>query len=120
MLSYDREHRIVGWRDRNGTEYRYEYDAHGRCVRTIGSDGYQSGTSRYDPAAGETVQLDSLGHATTFRYNRDLRITAEINALGNSTATEWDEDGRVLTETDALGRTTRYTYDAQDNLRTVI
>ncbi|MFF6968052.1 RHS repeat-associated core domain-containing protein [Streptomyces anthocyanicus] len=120
VLSYDREHRIVGWRDRNGTEYRYEYDAHGRCVRTIGSDGYQSGTFRYDPAAGETVHVDSLGHATTFRYNRDLRITAEINALGNSTATEWDEDGRVLTETDALGRTTRYTYDAQDNLRTVI
>ncbi|MFF7606103.1 RHS repeat-associated core domain-containing protein [Streptomyces parvulus] len=119
-LSYDDCHRIVGWRDRKATDYRYEYDTQGRCVRTVGSDGYQSGTFHYDVVVGETIHIDSLGQATTFQYNRDLRVVREVDALGHSTTTERDVDDRVVAETDALGRTTRYAYDARGNLRAVV
>ncbi|MFF3879111.1 RHS repeat-associated core domain-containing protein, partial [Streptomyces sp. NPDC001978] len=115
-LSYDTEHRIVGWRDPNKTVYRYVYDAEGRCVRTIGSDGFQNAEFRYDDTQGTTVHVDSLGCATTYRYDRDFRITQETDALGHTTTTEWDSFGRVLAETDALGRTTSYEYDTDGSL----
>ncbi|MFF4901667.1 RHS repeat-associated core domain-containing protein [Streptomyces sp. NPDC001068] len=118
-LSYDTEHRIVAWRDRNGTDYRYEYDDEGRCVRTVGSDGFHSGTFRYDADRLTTVHVDSLDCATTYRYDRDFRIVRETDALGRTITTEWDDD-RVLAETDALGRTTRYAYDAEGNRRAVV
>ncbi|MEU5308144.1 RHS repeat-associated core domain-containing protein [Streptomyces sp. NPDC021562] len=119
-LSYDAEHRITTWRDRNDTDYQYVYDEEGRCIRTIGSDGFHSGTFQYDVDRHTTVYVDSLGCATVYRYDRDFRVTEETNPLGHTTTTEWDDNNRVLAETDALGRTTRYAYTLDGNLRTVV
>ena len=124
-LAYDDQHRIVAWKDRNGTRYRYTYDAEGRCVRTAGSDGFHNGTFRYDVDAGTapqgvtmhgvTTHVDSLGHATRYEYDSTLRIQRETDALGHVTAFEWDPYDRLLARTDELGRTTRYAYDAEGN-----
>ncbi|TLS46789.1 Rhs protein [Streptomyces montanus] len=119
-LSYDDHHRIVAWQDRKGTHYQYVYDSAGRCVRTVGSEGFHNGTFEYDTAGGTTIHTDSLGHTTAYRYNGDFRITSETDALGHVTTTEWDAFDRMLSQTDALGRTTGYAYDADGNLSAVI
>jgi YD repeat-containing protein len=50
---YDRHDRMVGWQDRNGTWYRYVYDADGRCVRTVGEQGFYNGSFGTSPQRGQ-------------------------------------------------------------------
>ncbi|MYQ50129.1 YD repeat-containing protein, partial [Streptomyces sp. PalvLS-984] len=38
-FTHDPEARITSWTDRNGSTFRYIYDAQGGVVRTIGPDG---------------------------------------------------------------------------------
>ncbi|MFE0099528.1 RHS repeat-associated core domain-containing protein [Streptomyces sp. NPDC059009] len=119
-LAYDDAHRIVAWEDRNSTRYAYTYDDAGRCVRTSGSDGFHDGSFAYDEVNHRTVHTDSLGHSTTYQYNRDFRIVGETNALGQTITSEWDPLDRLVAQTDALGRTTRYVYDSEGNTAELI
>ncbi|QRP42954.1 hypothetical protein [Amycolatopsis sp. FDAARGOS 1241] len=48
-LDYDFNHRIVGWQDRTGTWFRYVYDAVGRCVRSVGAEGFYNARFAYGP-----------------------------------------------------------------------
>ena len=52
---------MTGWTDRNGTEFRYEYDSAGRVVRTAGSGGFMSGAFAYDDANRATTYTDPSG-----------------------------------------------------------
>ncbi|WP_131792695.1 DUF6531 domain-containing protein, partial [Candidatus Protofrankia datiscae] len=113
---YDDDGRIVRWTDRNATEYRYAYDASGRCVATVGSGGCLTGQLRYDTERRTTTVVDSLGHATIYHRNEALQVESVTDPLGNISRYTWDRYDRKLTETDPLGRTVRCTYDAAGNL----
>jgi RHS repeat-associated protein len=115
-FSYDTDGRMTSWEDRNGTWYRYTYDQAGRVVRTSGSARCLDGEIRYDTAGRVTVEVDSLGHATSYRYNDAWQIERVVNPLGHATSYEWDRYDRKLSQTDPLGRTTHYAYDCLGNL----
>ncbi|MBQ6642119.1 MAG: RHS repeat protein, partial [Saccharopolyspora sp.] len=118
-FDYDTAGQITGWTDRNGVQYRYTYDAEGRCVRTDGSDGFLSGTITYDTDHGITYVTDSLGHRTAYHLNHSGQVVREVDPLGAETVSEWDEFDLLLSRIDPLGRTTSYEYDQRGNLTTV-
>ncbi|WP_207934509.1 RHS repeat protein, partial [Actinomadura sp. KC06] len=115
-FSYDDEHRLTGWVDRNQHWYRYTYDEQGRAVRGEGSEGRLNTTFTYDPDNRRTLVTDALGHTTTHRYNQYGQVVEETDPLGNITRSEWDEYDRLLSRTDPLGHTTRYSHDERGNL----
>lgn len=108
-FDYDADGRIAGWQDRNGSWYRYVYDERGRCVRTVGVDGFLDGTFEYRDDS--TVFTDSLGARRIFTLNGLRQIIGETDQLGNTTTSEWDSYDRLLSRTDPTGATTRYEYD---------
>ncbi|MDJ0340361.1 DUF6531 domain-containing protein [Streptomyces sp. H10-C2] len=110
-FGYDDSSRITSWEDRNGTWYRYEYDAEGRCVFTTGTDRLLEYSYRYDDANHRTTATDSLGHTTVYQFNDHFQLVAETDPLGHTTTREWDRYDRVQAVTDPLGHTTRYAYD---------
>ncbi|WP_158920198.1 RHS repeat-associated core domain-containing protein [Streptomyces sp. NBRC 109706] len=115
-FAYDDQHRMTRWEDRNGTCYRYEYDASGRCVYTTGTDRALEYRYSYDEAALRTTATNSLGHATIYQLNDRFRLVAETDPLGHTTYREWDENNHLVARTDALGRTTRHEHDDQGNV----
>jgi RHS repeat-associated protein len=118
-FTYDDHGRMIGWDDRVGTWYRYTYDADGRVVRTSGSARCLDGEIRYDRDNRVTVEVNSLGHATSYHYNEAWQVERVVDPLGHATTHEWDRYDRKLAVTDPLGRTTRYTYDRAGDLARV-
>ncbi|MFE9002347.1 putative T7SS-secreted protein [Streptomyces sp. NPDC007875] len=117
-FTYDDQHRVTSWTDRNGTSFGYVYDHRGRVLRTIGSDDMMTGRFHYDEASRTTVYTDSLGHRITYVFDEAYRAVSRTDALGHTTRTEWDPQTRrlPLSVTDPLGHTTRYAYDDSGNL----
>ena len=115
-FDYDSDGRLVRWTDRNGTRYDYTYDTAGRVVATAGSAGCLDGTIRYDTDRRVTVESNSLGGTTEYRYNAALRLEQRTDPLGHATTYTWDRHDHPLSETDPLGRTVRSAYDDQGNL----
>ncbi|KUJ66984.1 type IV secretion protein Rhs [Streptomyces albus subsp. albus] len=117
-FTYDDEHRITSWTDRNGTRFGYFYDTRGRVQHTVGSDKVLSGRFHYDSEARTTIYTDSLGSTTTYVHNEAAKVISRTDALGNTTYTDWGpEPGRFPQAiTDPLGRTTRYFYGDDDQL----
>ncbi|MFC5217236.1 DUF6531 domain-containing protein [Streptomyces coerulescens] len=114
-FDYDQD-RITAWTDRNNSTYRYVHDAAGRVVRTVGPDGYLSGTFVYDTAKRTTLWTDALGHSTLYQLNDRSQIIAETDPLGHITRQTFDARDQLLTRTDPVGRSTAYTWDADGNL----
>ncbi|MEU0940416.1 DUF6531 domain-containing protein [Embleya sp. NPDC005971] len=119
-FTYDDEHRMTSWRDRNGGEYHYEYDTAGRCVRARGSDGYLNGSFAYDETRRVTSHTNSLGDVTRYTYNKWSQVERITDPLGHSVVREWDRSHQLLAVTDACGHTTRYTYDGLGNVSEVV
>ncbi|MFJ4639893.1 putative T7SS-secreted protein [Streptomyces hygroscopicus] len=117
-FTYDDQHRVTSWTDRNGTRFGYVYDHRGRVLRTIGSDDMMTGRFHYDEASRTTVYTDSLGHRITYVFDEAHRTVARTDALGHTTRTAWapGPGRRPLSVTDPLGHTTRYAYDDSGNL----
>ncbi|ASO22169.1 Putative deoxyribonuclease RhsC [Actinoalloteichus hoggarensis] len=115
-FEYDAEHRIIGWVDRTGAWYRYEYDAAGLCVRTTGSHDYVNGSFHYDRARLTTTATDSLGAVKTFRYTPSGQVVAEVDATGAVTRYDWDRHDRLVAVTDAASRITRNSWNAAGDL----
>ncbi|KAB1145946.1 Rhs protein [Streptomyces luteolifulvus] len=110
-FDYDDSRRITRWEDRNGVGYRFDYDEAGRCVTGHGMDGFLSYTFAYDDEARRTVAVDSLGHATHYRFNDAHQLVEETDALGHTVTQEWDHRDRLLSRTDQLGRSLRMEWD---------
>jgi RHS repeat-associated protein len=117
---YDVDGRLTGWQDRNGHWYRYVYDAAGRCVRTVGDQGYLDGAFTYDRDAGITVFTDSLGNQTAYHLNKANQVVRVVDPLGGVTVSVWDRYDRLLSRTDPLGRTTGYEYTPDGELAAII
>jgi RHS repeat-associated protein len=118
-FTYDDEHRVTSWTDRNGHTYSYVYDAAGRVVETIGPDGALSSRFAYDPATRETRFTDSTGAVTVTLFNHLGQTVSETDPLGNTVHFEWDRHDNLLSRTDELGHTSRFTYDDAGNLAAV-
>ncbi|TDC76162.1 DUF6531 domain-containing protein [Streptomyces hainanensis] len=118
-LGYDDRHQVTGWEDRNGSWYRYVYDAAGRCVATHGSDGVLDYTFDYVTEARTTIATDSLGRSRRYRFNDSYQLVAETDALGNTVHRSWDRRDKPLTHTDELGGVTRLRWDTAGNLTAV-
>ncbi len=117
-FAYDPAGRMIGWVDRNGTEYTY--DAAGRVVRTVGSAGCLDGSIVYDTDRHVTVETNSLGHAIEYQFTEAMQLRRQVDSLGGVTVYEWDRYDRKLAETDPLGRAVRYRYDGNGNLTAVV
>ncbi|MFE2868474.1 DUF6531 domain-containing protein [Embleya sp. NPDC059259] len=115
-FTYDDEHRMISWCDRNGTEYHYEYDSAGRCVRACGSDGYLSGSFRYDDTYRVTYYTNSLGDISKYAYNEWSQVERIVDPIGHTVVKQWDQWHQLLAVTDRSGHTTRYTYDHLGNV----
>ncbi|WP_405870259.1 DUF6531 domain-containing protein [Streptomyces sp. NBC_00005] len=115
--TYDAEHRMTSWTDRNGNRFEYEYDTAGRVIRTGGENGLMSSTFAYSEDGRTTHYTDSLGHTTVCEHNDAYRLIRETDPLGNTTHQDWDTDNQHLVAVrDPLGHTTRYTYDAHGSV----
>ncbi|RZU45494.1 RHS repeat-associated protein [Streptomyces sp. BK022] len=115
-FTYDAEHRVTSWTDRNGHAYHYAYDSAGRVVRTVGPDGALSSRFAYDTAALETRFTDSAGAVTVIRLNSLGQTVAETDPLGHTVRFEWDRHDRLLARTDELGHVSRFDYDHAGDL----
>jgi RHS repeat-associated protein len=102
----------------NRTPIRNDYDASGRLLKHIDSNGNEI---IYTHNLAESVEIvtDRLGNPTTFEYDAHGNVLKKRDALGHETVFSYDANDNVLTETNALGKTTTYTYDAQDNRTSV-
>lgn len=108
VLDHDEAGRMVGWTDRNGIWYRYEYDHKGRCIRTSGRDRVLSYGFSYLP--GRTLVTDSLGAVSSYEFNDARQVVRHRDAAGQLTASTWDRFDRLLLRTDPLGRSTQFEY----------
>ncbi|SOD67130.1 RHS repeat-associated core domain-containing protein [Streptomyces zhaozhouensis] len=111
QFTYDEQSRLIRWEDRNGTWYRYDYDADGRCVLSTGTDRALEYRYAYDPEHHRTTSTNALDHTTTYQFNDCFQLVAETDPLGSTTHRELDRYDRLLAVTDPLGRSTRYEYD---------
>ncbi|GAB2919462.1 DUF6531 domain-containing protein [Streptomyces mayteni] len=119
LLRHDERHRLAGWEDRNGTWYRYEYDAAGRCVATEGAGGFLGSVIDYDAEAYRTRFTDSLGHTTVYEFNDSYQLVAETDPLGHTTHRAWDRYDRLTSLTDPLGHTTHLEWSVEGDLTRV-
>ncbi|MFF7755059.1 DUF6531 domain-containing protein [Streptomyces sp. NPDC007971] len=115
-FTYDDEHRVTSWTDRNGHTYAYVYDAAGRVVETIGPDGALSSRFAYDTAERVTRFTDSTGAVTVTRLNALGQTVSETDPLGHTVHFVWDRRDNLLERTDQLGNTARFTWDERGNL----
>lgn len=97
---------------------RNEYDASGRLLRKIDTNGEEIIYTHDLTARAETVR-DRLGNETRFEYDARGNVLKQRDALNHETTFSYDVNDNMLTETNALGKTTTYTYDAQDNKTSV-
>ncbi|MFJ9901922.1 DUF6531 domain-containing protein [Streptomyces sp. NPDC101152] len=118
-FTYDDDRRLTCWEDRNRVWYAFTYDDAGRCVAGHGMDGFLSYTFAYDDEARRTVAVDSLGHATHYRFNEAYQLVEETDAFGHSVTQEWDHRDRLLRRTDQLGRSLTMEWDAGGRLTAV-
>jgi RHS repeat-associated protein len=118
-FTYDDEHRVTSWTDRNDHTYAYVYDSAGRVMETVGPDGALSSRFSYDTTERLTRFTDSTGAVTVTRLNALGQTVAETDPLGHTIRFEWDRYDNLLERTDELGRTARFTWDECGNLTAV-
>ncbi|GAQ57514.1 DUF6531 domain-containing protein [Streptomyces acidiscabies] len=115
-FTYDDEHRVTSWTDRNGHTYTYVYDAAGRVVETVGPDGALSSRFEYDSSERVTRFTDSTGAVTVTRFNALGQTVSETDPLGHTVHSVWDRHDNLLERTDQVGDTARFTWDERGNL----
>ena len=114
----------------------YVYDLNDRLIATISAEGnaLALGDSPQDrlqrlalgyPAQADslsTVQQESLRNLYTTRqeYDGNGNVKLSIDALGRTTQYSYDENNQLKTITDPLNGVTRYEYDASGNRVQVI
>ncbi len=96
--------------------YHFRYDDEGRCVESVGLDGFARTQLRYDRTARLTQVTNSLEHVTTYVCNSRGQVEQEISPLGNKQTSEYDEHGRLVRTITPLGNVTSYAYDPAGNL----
>ncbi|CCF66145.1 RHS repeat-associated core domain-containing protein [Nocardia cyriacigeorgica] len=121
--SYDDAHRLTGWTDSNGNRMVNTYDLEGRVVAQHGNSNILNATFDYfttpDNSLHRTIHTDSLGAATTFVFNADLRLIEQIDPSGARTRTDYDDDRRPTRVIAPDGAVTTYHYTPDGDLTTI-
>jgi len=108
---YDALGRLVAVIDTDGNRSEFEYDSAGRLARSTDPQGNVTGY-RYDANGNLIETTDPLRRITTFAYDENNRLVSTTDPLGHTTTTAYNADGATASVTDALGHITRYEYDA--------
>jgi RHS repeat-associated protein len=134
--TYDADGRTLTVQDGNGNDNQNAYDLAGELCWTL--PGGTSGNDCSSPPTNARVtdfnddgtvadQKDGKGNAIlTYGYNARGQVTSTTDALSNTTSYTLDANGNVLTKVDPGGSCggspsgcTTYTYDADNELKTV-
>ena len=130
--------------DKDYSVTKYAYDRFGQLIEMTDSLG-QKETYTYDLNGNQTAKTDRNGNVAAFSYDGLGRLTAKsvvtpdgkgnasysyaYNKLGQiktmadgatSTSYVYDDLGRVVKETGSDGITKEYTYDAENNRKTLV
>ncbi|PHM26623.1 RHS repeat-associated core domain-containing protein [Xenorhabdus ehlersii] len=136
FYDYNEQGLISRWSDGDQTAVDYTYDAQGRCIHSVGSDGFYPVQLTYE--SGITRSTTPQGHTTTWHYNDQQQVTQVETPCGHVTRYDYDEwgnlrhqilpEGQTLTLdyladtglvtqfTDATGAAWQYHYDDSDRL----
>ncbi|MGV9611254.1 DUF6531 domain-containing protein [Nocardia xishanensis] len=91
--TYDHDHRLTSWTDSNGNQMVNTYDGAGRVVRQRGTAGILDTDFNYfthpDGSGSRTTVTDSIGAATIYEFDQDLRLRDLIDAMGYRTHTDY-------------------------------
>ncbi|WP_067651847.1 putative T7SS-secreted protein [Nocardia harenae] len=113
-FTYDADGRILSWTDSRGTSMSNTYDHRGRVVAQHGTHGILSATFAYRDHPGgtgsTTLHTDSLGAATSYGFDSDLRLRDLRSPTGAHTRIDYNSDRKPLTVTGPDGAVTRYLY----------
>ncbi|OCH77866.1 RHS repeat-associated core domain-containing protein [Vibrio breoganii] len=90
---YDANDNIVGYTDRDGFRWEYDYNADNQLSYMVEPE-------------------NSSGAATQYQYDAMGRLLATINPLGHRKSNILDSLGRVVGSTDAAGHTKRFQLDS--------
>ncbi|STR05626.1 PAAR-like domain-containing protein [Hafnia alvei] len=115
---YSPEGFMTLWRDTDKTSVDIGYDAQGRAISTLSTEGYYDDRFVYDDEEHCSTYIDAEGGETRFWYNEDGLVTRSIDPLGREEKTVW-ENTLLQSRTDALGRTTKYDYNRNGDIRQV-
>ncbi|MFD4292852.1 putative T7SS-secreted protein [Rhodococcus sp. NPDC058532] len=119
---YDADGRMLAWVDSNGTRMDNGYDASGRVVEQRGTAGIMN--CRFDyrelPAGRVTVVTDSLGAATTHGFDTDLRLRDLIDPAGGHTHTDYNDRREPLRVRTPDGAVTSYTYTPDGDVACIV
>jgi RHS repeat-associated protein len=126
-LSYDPSGRQNGITDAGGSQTKTEYDPAGNKIKTISPTG---GVTTYEytddgllaavtEPRGNVEGADKERFTAHFEYDRIGNQTRSIDALDNVTTAQYDAINRLVSVTDAKKHTTRYTYNDDDQPRSV-
>ena len=136
--TYDADRNLLTVIDRNGNTTTNAYDPDGELCWTL-PGGSSSSTCSSPPTNARVIDYNGDGTVADFKdgkgntiesfgYNTRGQVDSSTDALSNTTTYTLDADGNVLTQLDPIsGATctgtqvgcTTYTYDADDELKTV-
>jgi RHS repeat-associated protein len=119
IYEYDNDNRMIReiWPD--GTFFRWEYDYHGRCVHTAGSNNYAARTFSFRALEHTTEVIDSVGQTWVYHWNENGQVERIISPKGAVRLTNFDEYGRIIEQVDPNGAVTKLTYDDIGNLAAI-
>ncbi|WP_028116276.1 putative Ig domain-containing protein [Ferrimonas senticii] len=137
---YDARNQLVATILPDGRALRTEYDALGREVAQIGTDGlrtemvydlygnlletrYPDGTKlsrTFDAENNKLTETDRAGHKTYYQYDALNRLVQTTYEDGSTESTHYDEAGRISSVTNRNGAITEYQYDAAGRRTKVI
>ncbi|TWU04986.1 FG-GAP-like repeat-containing protein [Stieleria varia] len=116
-LSYDKNGRIIGVSDANGSLSNFEYDAAGR--RTGVTAGAEKQTLQYD-AVGRVTSETANGKSGSVVYDEVGQLIRTELSNGSDIEFEYDQVGNLIAEYQDGILLSRYSYDLDGNLTQVI
>ena len=116
--SYNPDGTLANRTDGNGNVTTYTYDAADRLLSKTYQDG-SSDTFTYD-AAGNVITASNTNISYTLSWDVDNRLTSITDNSGRSINYVLDANGNRTKMTAPDGRITTYTYDAKNNLKTLV
>jgi len=116
---YDAVGNLVQYVDPMGNQIKYAYDNKHCMTSIIDALGRQIVTNIYNDQGQVVKQIDALGSATSFNYDKNKRSTTETDQLGYKTVYAYDIHSFQTGKTDALGNTTTFSYDNNGNRNSI-
>ncbi|MEU4420423.1 polymorphic toxin-type HINT domain-containing protein [Actinoplanes sp. NPDC024001] len=126
-MSYDKAGRQTGITDAGGAQTKTEYDPAGNKIKQISATG---GITTYEytddgflasvtEPRGNVAGADKERFTAHFEYDLAGNQVKSIDALNNVSTARYDALNRLVSSTDANKHTTHYTYNDDDQARTV-